>query len=351
MKFIHLANVRLGRQVEDPFPGTDPEREQWEDLQNAVNTCKEQGCDFLFITGNLFDGTPSVGELEKADELFSALKEGQVLYLPGDRDKGAADVPYQWKSHTALVSGTEVQRMVYPKLQTEITACPFSEDPKKAADARSLERGRKGAVQILLAPSLAKEDTKEVLDSCLLPFDYCGIGTPFLYKGSGQNRIFSPGNFFASDFSDENSHGFFLCTLLPGKKQSAGFTRQFVSAVKREYVSLKAEISEEQGLETVSGRLQGTINKAGSDNIYEIVLEGAMSPEVFLHKDRFYSLGLVKKIDDRTDIIRNAEALKTCREDEAVARFASALFKSPADPIHMKALSFGLEALREDSEA
>ncbi len=349
MKFIHLSNVRLGGSVDTGFPEIPAAEERWLDFENVISACRDQGADALFITGNLFDAPPTREQLTRADECFGRLNGTRVFYLTGKADAPAdiADIlAFKWQSQVTVFAGDTVERIYMAKEDAQITAAGYSEKTWDKIDAKALTRGKRGSLQILLLPFLLDEDSQEGLDQLSLDFDYIGTGQKMVYKSMGRQRIFSPGCFSPEDFSSQVSHGYFLCRLTAGKKGETSLTRQFVRGVKREFISLSAELTPDLSLEEVKDQLTGTLKKLGPDNIYEIVLEGAMPLSVLPDPDALKEVGLVRDVKDQTDPEKTAEGLKA-NQDDVVSRFAEALFQSGADELQMRAFKFGLEVFGE----
>ena len=347
MKFIHLSNVNLETDAPGLFPGIDPKKERWDALKKVVDSCAEQSIDALFITGNLFAKRPDAGDLTRLDSLFSTLTDTRVFYLTGKNDapESSKGFGFEWKSHTTVFTGDSIQRVYLPKYDAEITAVGYCEKTWSRISLSQVTRGKKGTIQILLLPFLYDGETAGGLDSFNPGFDYTGLGQTVLYKGNGKNRVFAPGIFSAEDFSSQISHGYFLCTATAGKKQEVALTRQFIQGAGREYITLKVGLNPELTYTDISRQLSGIVDKYGKENIYEIILEGGMSPTVYRKKDGFLDLGYVSRLDDRTDMDKTVEGFKTYWDDEAVARFAQALFTSPADELTEKALAYGMKAL------
>ena len=348
MKFIHLSNVRLEEENLRSFRNIDINKERWDDLKRVAEACNEQAADALFITGNLFGKTPSQEELQKADEVFGELRSTRVYILTGTMD--TPDVPtealaYSWKSDVTVFSGDTIQRVYVAAWNTEITAAGYSPKTWLKIAPETLTRGKKGAVQILLLPFLLSETEADGLDDLKFDFDYVGCGQKVLYKGNASNKIYSPGIFSPEGFSSQISHGYFLCTLNAGKKQ-VSLVRQFVKAAGREYVSLNVGLKTDLSFDEVTEQLKDTFNRLGKDNIYNITLEGGMSPTVYIRRDELKDAGLIDTVTDNTDILETIGALKEYKENEPLSRFVRCLFDTDEeDELHVKALEYGMQEL------
>lgn len=350
MRFIHLSNVRLEQEDIRAFRDIDFNEERWEDLKKVMTTCNEYNVDALFITGNLFGKVPEEKDVKRLDELFALLKATRVYLLTGTMD--APDVPtdaqnYTFASDVTVFSGDTIQRVYVAGWNAEITAVGYSPRTWTKIDPQSLKRGKKGVIQILLLPFLLDETSIEGLDNMNFEFDYAGIGQQVLYKGNGSNKLFSPGIFTPTGLSSQSGHGFFMVTMNVGRKQEVSQIRQFVNAVKREYMSLTVGLTPDLSFEDVTGQLKETFNRLGENNIYDITLEGGMSPTVFYHKDELEQAGLIEHITDATDMKKTVEAVKNYKDNEALSRFARSLFSSDEEPdeIRIRALRFGMQEL------
>ena len=87
MRFVHLADVHLGRKVDiDRSWGENASQELYDTFSSLVDYVEVNPVDFIFITGDLFDHVPTKDELRGVDMEVSRVKGVNIIYVIGVSD-------------------------------------------------------------------------------------------------------------------------------------------------------------------------------------------------------------------------------------------------------------------------
>ena len=121
MRFFHIADVHLGRKVDEDKPwGELASREIYDAFVTFVDCAENSNLDFLFITGDLFDHVPEKEELEWVDMQLARLSDTNIIYVTGEKDylaRGAAIWKYRFISRMYVLNGEKFNNSVSKEQQ------------------------------------------------------------------------------------------------------------------------------------------------------------------------------------------------------------------------------------------
>lgn len=343
MRFIHVSDVNLACDDFENRLNVRPSEDHRRDFRRILTKCREEELDLLFITGNLFAGTPDEAALADLDEELACLEKTKVFYLVGPNEYCQDTAPietYSFRSAITVFTGNSIQRVYLPKLNAEVLGVGYSEKTWNRVEPKELERGKKGAAQFLLLPMLRDGVTA-------LPFDYVGVGGGERTAGEMIKGVYSPGSLEPKDFTAESRHGYFLGQLsVSGRRVSEPFVR-FMEGASREYVLITEDVTREMTLEDVRSSLEKKIREAGTEHLYRIRLRGQASYTLSFGADTLLSLPGVTEIDNETNRLETLRRLEEARSDDAVGRFLRDLLERPETEARDRTIFYGLDALFE----
>lgn len=93
MKFLHIADVHLGRGFSDYENVSETLSEaRYKTLERLVDLAHENQCDLIAIAGDLFERVSmNKSDVVKAIQILNGFERGPVLLLPGNHDYYAGD--------------------------------------------------------------------------------------------------------------------------------------------------------------------------------------------------------------------------------------------------------------------
>lgn len=289
MRFIHISDVHLGMEPDYGMSWSGARKEEIEHcLLRIIEYANTHKIDFIFISGDLFDGRPDMDRLESVDELFMKLHHTCVLYIAGSSDymdQSSALNSYEFKAEVHVL-GSPVDkrgtfscvRQDYADINTDCLYFPeYDLDVygvscfKKTANVDPLEDIKvwnRNRTNVLLA--YGGSGKNRPLDFVALKksdFDYIALGMRHRYDVICRDKIIYPGSPEPLDESATGRHGFVL-----GYIENGGTETEFVSFSDREYKTIEYPVHRFSTNDEVKDDLKRMLSKEGSDNIYTIRL-------------------------------------------------------------------------------
>lgn len=345
MRFIHIADVHLGRRPDIGFPwGESRENEIWETFTSVIRTCSERKMDLLLISGDLFDHQPSVEELKRVNSLFAKVKRLQVVIISGEYDYLKPDSAYMefaWAGNVHFLKEGKIDSVFLDELDTTVHGISYhgKENGEYIAESAA-PRNDEGEIQILM---LHGGDEKHMPFSIqklkTLDFDYVALGhmhTPRLIA----EHIAYAGSLEPLSREETGKHGYILGEITREKRSF-----QFVPFSKREYVLLKVRVSSDIESSDLEARLKAVIEKQGNHHLYLICLDGKHRPRCPYNAEKLQQIGNVVEVDDRTVPDYDLMALLEEHKDDIVGMYMEELLKQPSGKTVQRALFSGLDAL------
>ena len=349
MKFIHAANLRLGRAPELPeFRGVSRAEDLEEDLGKLLDAAQNLQVDALFLTGNLFDHQPSEAELLRLDSMFSALS-ARVFIVPGELatvDNAQAVRNFRWKSGARVFTGNAVDRVYIVRWETEITAVGYNRKYYHLVSSGQISPGERDAMRILLLPFIGEGYQKPLKaeDPGRLPYDYTGIGQYGYVEGSAEYPLYSPGCFEPDSFSSQMFHGFLLGELTRSTDGSPRLSVRLIRNAKREFRVLRFRPAWGLSFTEIRNQMSEAVQSLGNENIYRVLLEGDIPPALFYRKEELKALGYITEIADSTTEQQLFEILKARGAEDLIGRLILQYLESDGG-LSEKAFRYALDAL------
>lgn len=344
MRFLHLSNVGLfDTQTENRF-GIDFPVEHLEAFQTVLHRAQKEEVDMVFITGNLFAVPPTNDMLSEIDAMFGQLPNTRFYILTGKKDASRETEPYatyEWKSNTVVFYGDCIQRVFVRKYNLEVTGIGYAPATWNKVLLEKITAGKKGKLQVLLLPGLRSNCTEEELRTLKTSFHYVALGDETVTLGDKAEKLYSPGSFTPTEFSNQFEHGY-----IDGELETGNVLKtHFVPGTNREYVPLRVTTDESMDFESIEFEIQKTINQYGSQNLYRITFTGDTNPELYFGKEKLFELGNIVDIEDNTDRAEAIQKLLNEHKGDALGRFIRDMLPDDNQEIRRKAMKYGIEAL------
>ena len=302
MRFVHLADVHLGRKVDiDRSWGANASQEIYDTFSRLVDYVEVNPVDFIFITGDLFDHVPTKDELRWVDMELSRLKEVNIIYVTGEADYLAKDCAlwkYKFISPVYLLNGCEFNNSVAEELKPQRTKysdavvdCVYF--PKFNLDIYGMCQFHSFNERNDIEYCYARDLTRTSIflahggASDVSPFDIGAMNNKkFAYVGLGHmhqkyinatSKIYYPGSLSPLSPEETDAHGFFK-----------GYIDEFICKCKfipfsdRQYKSIDIKVDNS----ITNQKLVSELLKLCSENkkyIYTINIE--RSPDCFTDFD------------------------------------------------------------------
>lgn len=345
MRFIHIADLHLGRRPDISFPwAQEREKELWETFAAIADECRKKAADLLLIAGDLFDAPPSMEELRRANEILERAKPTQAVMISGEHDyirPGSAYDDFVWASNVHFLKSGTGGSVYLESIDTSVQGASYCRETDASRRPEEIRPDTDSDIRILLAHGGDPEHmpfSPEVLERA--DYDYVALGhehTPRLLHGQ---RMAYAGSLEPLNKDELGKHGYILGEIAAGKTRFA-----LVPFCSREYVTLKVRVSADIRQEELEERLRTVMEKQGSRHIYLITLEGKHGLKRPFCSKSLLDLGNVVEVDDRTVPDYDLVALMDAHKDDVIGMYMEELLKKPSDPKVQRALYCGLDAL------
>ncbi|MBR4109590.1 MAG: DNA repair exonuclease [Oscillospiraceae bacterium] len=124
MKILHSADWHLDAPLSslEENAAQSLRREMKKIPEKIASLCKQEQCDLMLLTGDLFDGAWSKQTLTNVKEILGSLKI-PVIITPGNHDFCAPGSPYleeQWPENVHIFKKSQIESIVLPELDCRI---------------------------------------------------------------------------------------------------------------------------------------------------------------------------------------------------------------------------------------
>ena len=153
------------------------------------------------------------------------------------------------------------------------------------------------------------------------------------------------GSLEPTDHTCFGTHGFVRVEVKDGKNQIA-----LVPFAKREYKTLRMEITTEDTMGSICRRLGEKVTELGDQNIYDVIIQGKRHASLEIMEEKIKSVGNIRAILDQTDKYYDYEQLKIDYEGCLLQRYISS-FEQSGEEVDKKVLAYGIEAILEALKA
>jgi exonuclease SbcD len=376
MRFLHIADLHLGKQMNDVTLLPDQEYI----LSQIVSIAENERVDAVLIAGDVYQrSSPQAEAMALFDRFVSRLAEQgrQVFIISGNHDS-AQRISYF--SSLIKSSGVYVTEAFDGRLQNValrdrdgglvVWMLPFL---RPSQVKRHLPEEKivtyQDAVEAVLRQTPIDLKKRNILlchqfitgcetsdseeravggldniDAKLFDaFDYVALGhihKPRIFKNTRMAYCGSPEPL---DNTDVGPRG-----LLSGDVTKTGFDLRWRRIAELQYREIEMMVDTDTLEPELLDRLREEIAKH-PDDIYRITLNGARAPEVSFDADAISQLAKVSKVIDNTEPEYNIGNLLLEHSGDLIARFISELQDSEDDPVRRNALYYGLNALLDSN--
>lgn len=289
MRFVHIADVHLGRRPDAKTRWEETAyREIYDGFERFVDYLAINPCDFLFITGDLFDHVPDNEELTYVDNLLAKLKDINIIYVTGDADYLRRNAPlwnFKFMSNIYLLNGEKfnnhsdgkVSRTMYAD---ELVDCVYfekynlniygicqysSHNERNDMDTLYVRDDRR--INILLGHGgderVCPFDTDDFASKT---FNYVGMGHLHNYTENKKARVYYPGSLEPLDCNETGKHGF-----IKGYIDKFTTDVRFVPFADREYETVDVAVSDDMSDEELMDEIS-KLCRENKSHIYTINL-------------------------------------------------------------------------------
>ena len=194
MRFIHIADVHLGRRPDFSFPwGEAREQELWKTFAAVVDECRNRDVDLLLIAGDLFDAPPAVEELNRANEILANAAPTQVVLISGDQDfvkPGSAYDEYTWASNVHFLKDPDESSVYLEGLDATVHGMSYQRPIAAERCLEAIQPDFDCEYRILLAHGGDQKHmpfTPAVLEKA--GFDYVALGHEHTHRFLGKGHM------------------------------------------------------------------------------------------------------------------------------------------------------------------
>ena len=351
MKFIHLADVHLGAAPDRGCAWSDRREEEiWETFRRVIAAIRKDPVDFLFIAGDLFHRQPLLRELKEVNYLFSTIPDTKVFLIAGNHDymkPGSFYHTFSWEENvtffreeelTCVNAGNEVYVYGLSYHHREIKAPLFDQ---------ARPNGEPG-FHVLLAHG--GDETHIPIHYRALQaagFDYVALGHIHKPQILFPDQMAFAGALEPIDRGDLGNHGY-----LEGTWENGRIHLEFVPFACRSYQQIVLTVREDSTQYSLEDMLRSDIRSRGSNNLYQVTLQGLRAPELLLLPEKLLALGNITEVVDESrpayDLSEMERQYSGTLIGDYIAHFRN---QGTLSETEKKALYYGLQALLETSRS
>ncbi len=264
MKFIHIADIHLGKIVDKGCRWSEGDSKSlFDSFVALIDTLELEKPDFLFITGDLFDHVPTTDEISMIDMELARLSKTNIIYVTGEADylkKGAHIWKYKFMSRMYLLNGEEFNNNV-PQEERPVRnsyadgiadsiyfkdygvdiygICQYN-DYNGRNDLDYVYAHDLNRINILLAHGGSREVSPFMLeDLTTKKFDYIGMGHFHNCRINKELNLYYPGSLEALEPEGAGEHGY-----IKGFCEKDMLSCKFVPSGIRRYKTIYVEADE-----------------------------------------------------------------------------------------------------------
>ena len=327
IKILHSADWHL----DSPLQMDDSLREELSKIpEKVISLCKEQNCDILLLSGDLFDGAASFDSVQHLKKLFAQL-EIPVFITPGNHDYVGAGSPWlteAWPENVHIFTNCAIESVALPALDCRVYGAGFtSMDCAALLEGFTAQQEQKYAIGIFHGdPTQVNSPycpitTAQVQNSNL---DYLALG--HIHKGGsfqvGKTLCAWPGCPMGRGYDEEGEKGVLMVTI------DDTVSTRFVTLDTPRFYDITTDVGTD-----AKATLDTILPPVGNRDFYRITFTGTSDPLDLdaLKRADFPNLKLRDKTVMPVDIWSNAgedsfegmyfgklqKALETADEDAA----------------------------------
>ena len=272
MKFVHIADLHL----DSPFTtisdradlGMQRRLEQREALKKVVDFIKENGIEYLFISGDLYEQEYiRESTIKYVNDLFKKIPKTKIYITPGNHD------PYIKNSYYALFNwnnNVKIFTQNVEKIENEevdIYGFGFNNFEMRENQLENIKIENNNKINILIAHGDIIDSIYNPMNINLLKnkgFDYVALG--HVHKRDDSTNIVYPGSLISLGFDELGEHGMIVGEIINKK-----LFKKFVPIDNREFIEKEINISDIYSEEELIEKIN---NIEENNNLYKINLIG-----------------------------------------------------------------------------
>ncbi len=365
--FVHTADVHLDTPFSANFSQKQMQlrrREVLKTFQKVLDAAK--GKDFLFISGDLFDGRfVSLETVSFVKRCLRELGDTKVFIAAGNHDPLNPGSVYQgedWGENVHIFS-TQWEYFDFPELKTRIHGRSFGQEHEEDTLLTDLPVREDWCNMMVLHGDVVADGGKSAYNPmekgkvAASGMDYLALG--HIHQASGLVRLDNtryayPGVPEGRGFDEEGVKGFYQGVAEKGNVQLT-----WVPASRRSSWHLQVDVTDMEDSFQVQDAIVSAMEKAGSvEDIYKIYLIGQMGPcdlsiEVFKEelKDKAFYLDIIDETRPEISLTEMAKE-NTLRGDfvSAMLREIEVMLEEEKE-IGYLALELGIKAMERGQGA
>ena len=350
MLIIHTADIHLGASPDAGEKwGKNRKQELWDSFERLIEVVEMQKADLLLIAGDVFHRPPLLRELREVNDRFASLSKTKVVLMAGNHDHIGANSFYKgfaWAENVYFFENTVIDSVKFPELKTDVYGLSYHGKEIREQLYDDVKPEDNGYYHILLAHGGDEKHipyTKEKLMKS--GFDYIAFGHVHKPGLILPGRAVMAGSLEPTDHTCFGTHGFVRVEVKDGKNQIA-----LVPFAKREYKTLRMEITTEDTMGSICRRIGEKVTELGDQNIYDVIIQGKRHASLEIMEEKIKSVGNIRAILDQTDKYYDYEQLKIDYEGCLLQRYISS-FEQSGEEVDKKVLAYGIEAILEALKA
>ena len=272
MKFVHIADLHL----DSPFTtisdradlGMQRRLEQREALKKVVDFIKENGIEYLFISGDLYEQEYiRESTIKYVNNLFKKIPKTKIYITPGNHD------PYIKNSYYALFNwnnNVKIFTQNVEKIENEevdIYGFGFNNFEMRENQLENIKIENNNKINILITHGDIIDSIYNPMNINLLKnkgFDYVALG--HVHKRDDSTNIVYPGSLISLGFDELGEHGMIVGEIINKK-----LFKKFVPIDNREFIEKEINISDIYSEEELIEKIN---NIEENNNLYKINLIG-----------------------------------------------------------------------------
>ena len=356
MRFIHTGDIHLGVAPDSLMPWSQERRNEIRDsFVRLLEEAAREKTDLLLIAGDLFHRQPLKKELREVNYWFGRMPGTQIVIIAGNHDyigEKSFYKDFEWAPNVSFFRKNHLSYIYLKKLKTIIYGMSY--------DREQISQSIYDNVRIMhkFADGTAvPEDTIHILlahggDSLHIPidksrlrqagFDYVALGhlhKPWLDETSPMAYC---GALEPIDRNDEGAHGY-----IRGVCENGETHLEFVPFARRSYETLRIQVNADMTMQAIADEVRSAISQSGRDNMYKVILEGVLGPEIEIETALIERAGRVLSVQDDTTVNFDFDALYEENKDNVIGMYIERIRSSQAsESVKEQALLFGMKALQ-----
>ena len=326
MKFLHTADLHLFQNLKHvSYAKSDlVETRQYEIRQTFYNLLKkaqDEGCDALFIVGDLFDHH-RVKPLE-VEQIFKRLKKSnlEIFIILGNHDQFLFQEAYKHSLNAENIHLFNENKRSFNLNDTTIHGFNTDDFDLEALkkQSRLLDEDKQHILLLHGDVMNSKDDhyLTDVQTLTSLNFDYIALGHIHKHQFLSDHIAYS-GNPEPSDFSELENKG-----VIVGQLENHALNTEFKATAKRAFIRKDVPITETDSFDDVVAKIQAAFSEdTKARDFIRVRLTGEKNLEIDIDKealitvlkDDFYYLEIKDETTDALDL----NALKSSYKDTII---------------------------------